>query len=74
MRDGTKVAGAFLRSEMYRDSHRDVEARPARPARVPARTGGRSAAETRWQRVRSGASSPLTALALLGLLDVLNRG
>lgn len=73
MRDGTKAAGAFLRSELYRDASRDVEGRPAGAARAPTPARGRRSdgAGASSQRAGSRASSPTTALALLGLLDLL---
>ena len=74
MRDGTKVAGALLRSELYR--RRDAPGRPAEAARnrAPARGSGSKGARASPQRGGSGAaSSTSTALALLALLDLLAR-
>ncbi len=74
MRDRTKAMAAILRSEMYRDAYRDVEAWPAGAARVPRQLRARNGASAPWPRVGSGASSPLAVLALLGLLDLLEGG
>lgn len=73
MRDGTKVAGALLRSELYR--RRGAEGRPAEAARnsPQARGGGGKGAGASSQRSGSGAASTSTALALLALLDLLAR-
>jgi len=74
MRDGTDTARALVRTAMYLEAGRDAGPRPAREARVPQRSRGRNG--TRAPRRRAGASapSPLTALALLGLLDLLKGG
>lgn len=74
MRDRTKAAAAILRSEAYRDEYRDGEAPPVGAAKVPPRSRGGNGASAPRPRVRSRASSPLTALALLGLLDLLKGG
>lgn len=74
MRDGTKVAGALLRSELYR--RQDAQGRPAGAARnrPPARGSGSKGAGASPQRGGSGAaSSTSTAFALLALLDLLAR-
>jgi hypothetical protein len=73
MRDGTKMAGALLRSELYRG--RGAEGRPAGAARnrPPARGRGTKGASASSQLGGSGAASTSTALALLGLLDLLAR-
>lgn len=73
MRDGTKVAGALLRSELYR--RRGAEGRPAEAARnrPPARGSGSKGAGASSQRGGSGAAATSTALALLGLLELLAR-
>jgi hypothetical protein len=73
MRDGTMAARAFMRSEMNRDARRDVEARPA-AARVPPRALAEGRSECAVATVASGASTSLTAIALLGLLDLLKGG
>lgn len=73
MRNGTAAAAAFVRSAMYRDVRRDVEPKSAPETSVQPRHRGRNGAETAWGRGRSRGSARLT-LALLGLLDVLERG
>lgn len=72
MRDRTKAAAAILRSEAYREAYRDGEAPPV--GEVPPRPRGGNGASASRPRVGSRASSPLTALALLGLLDLLKGG
>ena len=73
MRDGTNTAGAFLRSELYRDASRDVGDRAGAAGEDASLARGSSShgAGASLQRTRSGAASPSTALALLGLLDPL---
>lgn len=73
MRDGTKSAGAFLRSEIYREARRDVEGEVAAP-QPAARGTSRDGAEASSQRARRGPAAPMNALALLGLLDLLTGG
>ena len=72
MRDKTKAARAVLRSEIYRGSHRtsgpgalEADATPPRPA---------EGTDTPKPRRRGAAGSQLTALALLGLLDLFKGG
>ncbi len=74
MREGTDTARAFVRSAMYREAGRDVELRPAGAAKVPPRPRGTNGARAPRRRAGLGAPSRLTALALLGLLDLLKGG
>jgi hypothetical protein len=71
MRDGTKVARAFLRSEVYREVRGDAEARPG--GKAPAMQPRPLVAPARRAR-RPGRSTALQMLSLLGLLDVLRGG
>jgi len=73
MKDGTKMTRAFVRSELYRGSHR-VEATPARPQRTPVGHERETRAGAALQRARRVASSPLSLVGLLGLLDLLKGG
>ncbi len=73
MRDRTKAAGAVLRSEVYRGTHRNVAAGPLGVA-VPPRPRAENGASAPGSRVGSRVSSRLAALALLGLLDLFGRG
>ncbi len=74
MRDGTKVTAAFLRSEVYRNARRGVEARPAGKAGVPPRARGAGGTAAPARSPASGTTPSLSLLALLGLLDVLCGG
>ncbi len=71
MAHGRFPAAALVRSALYRDGRRGVEHRPAaQPGVDPRRgSGGRP-----LPGARSSGSSRLTALALLGLLDLLAGG
>jgi hypothetical protein len=72
MRDGTDTARAFVRSAMYREAGRGVEPRPA--GKAPPRPRGTNGARAPRRRAGLGAASRLTALALLGLLDLVKGG
>ncbi len=78
MSDRNEAAGAVLRSEIYRNVHPGVDARPLPRERVPspadAPTGARNGPRARKRRRAPGAPSPFTALALLGLLDLFKGG
>ena len=74
MRERTSVAGALMRSEMYRSSRRDVEGRPAAAARnrSPARGaggGGPGAGPTCSRAV----SVSLWVASTPAVLDILKR-
>lgn len=71
MRNETGAAAAAVRSAMYRDVRRDVEPRPAPEAAAEPPADGRNEAGTARERAPSRESSRLTAVALLGLLDLL---
>ena len=72
MRDGTRAARGFLRSEM---SETPVEtAKLGLPGRrEPRRALAEGGGSAQRKRGGSGPSSSLTALALLGLLDLLEE-
>ena len=72
MSDGTNTARAFERSAMYREAGRDVEPRPA--GKATQRSRGTNGARAPRRRAVLGAPSGLTALALLGLLDLVKGG
>jgi len=72
MRDGTGVAHALLREVSETRVERSKLGLPGRHERPPAR--GSNRANAPWQRAGSGESSALTALALLGLLHLLEEG
>lgn len=74
MRDTNKAAGSVLRSEIYRDVHPNAGALPLPARGVPPRNGARDGADAPRRRRGTGASSPFTALALLGLLDLFKGG
>lgn len=74
MRDGARATAAILRSEVYRDARRGVEARPADKAAVPPRADGPGGKTAPSRPAASAPPSALNLLALLGLLDVLCGG
>ena len=74
MRSATHTARARLQRGMYREARRDAVLGPAAEAGARPRIRARSAARApRRRRAAPGAGSQLTALALLGLLDLLER-
>jgi hypothetical protein len=74
MRNRTGVAHPLLRGEMS-ETLVDERSKAGLPARHEGqRARGSNGASAPWQRVGSGESSPLTALALLGLLHLLEGG
>jgi hypothetical protein len=74
MRDRTKAARAVLRSEFYWDAHPNAGELPLLAGGIPPRTGPRDGADAPRRRRGTGAPSPFTALALLGLLDLFMGG
>ena len=73
MRD-RNAARAVLQSEIYRGTHRSAGARPLETRGVAPRPAARDGAGARRARQASGGSSPVTMLALLGLLDLFKGG
>lgn len=71
MSDGTDTARALVRSATYREAGR-VEPRPA--GKATPRSRGTNGARAPRRRTVLGAPSGLTALALLGLLDLVKGG
>jgi hypothetical protein len=71
MRNGTLAAGGFVRSAIYRDIREDVEPRPALETSGQPGERGSTRAATPKRSGRSRGPSRVTALALLGLLDIL---
>lgn len=74
MRDRNRAAGAVLRSEVYRGAHRTAGAGPLGAGAVPPRRGAEDGAGVSRPRRSPGAPSHVTALALLGLLDIFKGG
>ena len=73
MRD-RNAARAVLQSEIYRGAHRSAGARAPGATGVAPRSAARDGAGARTARQASGGSSPVTMLALLGLLDLFKGG
>jgi len=73
MRDGTRLASAFLQSEMYRENQRAALGRSGKLRARPSREQGGGSTPPK-ARVVSKAVSELTLLGLLGLLEHLQGG
>ncbi len=73
MRNGTAAASALVRSAIYRDVSRDAVGPPDNGRGARPRSRGTGVAGKAAER-RLRASAQATALALLGLLDMLGRG
>jgi hypothetical protein len=74
MRDGANAAAVLLRSEVYRNARRRVEARAGGKAGVAPRASGPGKKAARSRPSASGPTSTLNLLALLSLLDVFGGG
>jgi len=71
MRDGTRLARAFLQSEMYREHHRPAVGGGRRITAEPGRDEGPAGPRS---RLPSTLGTQLALLGLLGLLDRLRGG